>query len=241
MIRYKMFEKEITPGNHVSQHFCVDKFGGNFNPKSKHYKIDEGLSKFNLDCTPYECNITTSNTTSEGDYFHISYIMKNNSWIYLQQDILKTFNINIDFPALYFTRSYPISDGFKCGFDFEVFKSFNSHFYDECIETLKIFNSKINAVIFAGDFTEDGKFIDESINIEIIPFQQRETYFSIKNVLLENFDVEKIHGYDRFFEDYTIEKFCWHIKIKLSKDKKPIVKFYRTYPDNPFINYGNYK
>ena len=241
MIRYKMFEKEITSGNHVSYHFCVDKFGGNFNPKSKHYKIDEGLSKFDLDFTPYECNITTSNTTSEGDYFHISYLMKDRSVTYLQQDILKTFDINIDFPALYFTRSYPITDGFKCGFDLKVFKSFNSRFYNESIEILKKFHSKFNAVIFAGDFTQDGKFIDESINIEIIPFQQKETYFSIKNVLLENFDVEKIHGYDLLFEDYTIEKFCWHTKIKLFRDNEPIVKFYRTYPDNPFINYGNYK
>ena len=52
-----MFEKEITSGNHVSYHFCVDKFGSNFNPKSKHYKIDEGLSKFDLRMQKVNCHI----------------------------------------------------------------------------------------------------------------------------------------------------------------------------------------
>ena len=45
MIRYKMFEREITSGNHRSYHVCVNNFGSNFNSKSKFYPIDEALSK----------------------------------------------------------------------------------------------------------------------------------------------------------------------------------------------------
>ena len=47
--------------------------------------------------------------------------------------------------------------------------------------------------------------------------------------------------YDKMFDNYTIFDFCWHTKIKLYNDKKPVVKFYRTYPHNPFIGYHNYK
>ena len=38
----------------------------------------------------------------------------------------------------------------------------------------------INAIILAGDFDKDGNFIDETINIEIIPYQNKENYFKIK-------------------------------------------------------------
>ena len=41
MIRYKMFEREITSGEHRSYHVCVNNFGSNFNSKSKFYPIDE--------------------------------------------------------------------------------------------------------------------------------------------------------------------------------------------------------
>ena len=39
MTNYKMFEREITSGDHRSYHVCVEKFGNNFNPKSKFYPI----------------------------------------------------------------------------------------------------------------------------------------------------------------------------------------------------------
>ena len=51
MIRYKMFEREITSGEHRSYHVCVNNFGSNFNSKSRFYPIDEALSKINEDFT----------------------------------------------------------------------------------------------------------------------------------------------------------------------------------------------
>ena len=45
MPNYKMFEREITSGDHRSYHVCVEKFGNNFNPKSKFYPIDQALSE----------------------------------------------------------------------------------------------------------------------------------------------------------------------------------------------------
>ena len=242
MIRYKMFEREITKGNHVSYHFCVDTFGDNFHPKSKHYPIDQALSKIDFDETTYELSITTANTTSEGDYFHISFLLKDKAHKpYLQRDVLDAFNIPVDFNVIYFTRAFPYVDGFKCGFDLNTYRSFNSIFFDDVVSIVQKFEKQYNAVIFAGDFTKDGEFIDDSINIEIIPYQHRQTYQLVKKVLLDNYDVRKIHQYDRKFEVYNTDDFAWHFKIKLYKDKEPIVKFYRTYPENPYLNYGNYR
>ena len=67
MIRYKMFEREITSGEHRSYHVCVNNFGSNFNYKSKFHPIDEALSKIDEDFTDYECNITLANHTSPND------------------------------------------------------------------------------------------------------------------------------------------------------------------------------
>ena len=81
----------------------------------------------------------------------------------------------------------------------------------------------INAVILAGDFDKDGNFIDETINIEIIPYQNKENYFKVKDILLKDFSVvqEKISRYDKMFVDYTIYDFCWHTKIKLYDSREP--------------------
>ena len=101
MIRYKMFEREITKGNHRSYHVCVDKFGGNLHPNSKHYPIDESLSEIDLDYSTYECNITVANHTSPGDYFHVSYLMKDKGHKpYIQRDVLDAFNIPVDFNVI---------------------------------------------------------------------------------------------------------------------------------------------
>ena len=101
----------------------------------------------------------------------------------------------------------------------------------------------INAIILAGDFDKDGNFIDETINIEIIPYQNKENYFKIKNILLDEYAVipQKIGRYDKMFTNYMIHDFCWHTKIKLFNNREPLVKFYRTYPHNPFLGYHNYK
>lgn len=241
MIRYKMFEKEITKGAHTSYHFCVDKFGNNFHPKSKQYPIDQELSKYNKDFSDYECAITTSTTTSEGDYFHITSLTKNRNIIYLEQDVLDMFNIPIDFDCIYFTRAFPVIDGFKCGFDLKTFRTFKSTLVDSAMKVSLLFEGMCNAQIFAADFTKDGKFIDESINIEVLPYQS--LYYQVSEILVRNFDIDKtkISYYNNKFKDYKKADYSWHTKIKLYKNKDPVVKFYRTYPINPYLKYYNYK
>ena len=246
MPNYKMFEREITSGNHRSYHVCVEKFGNNFNSRSKFYHIDQALSKVKEDLSNYECNITLANHTSSNDYFHISYLAKKLYPPYVQKNVLDAFNINVNFPVIYFTRQYPFVDNFKVGFDQYTYQKFNSKFYRNVIEIIERFVSSlngVNAIILAGDFDKDGNFIDESINVEVIPYQNQENYYKVKEILINDYPVvvEKIERYDRMFVDYTIYKFCWHIKIKLFDTKEPIVKFYRTYPHNPFLGYHNYK
>jgi hypothetical protein len=232
-----MFEKEITRGNHVSYHFCVDKFANNFHPKSKQHLIEKELSNIDLDLSKYECNITTENTTSEGNYFHVSYLKKQ-KYDRMDDEVLKYFNINVNFPVIYFTRKLPLEKNFKCGFYLETYRYFNSKFLNNTLKTLEHFNGLYDDFFLAGDFDENGNFIDESINIEIIPIQSEQTYYAIKKILLENFDIDenKLNPYDRKFINYEPKKFSFHIKIKFTTTT-PIVKIYRSYPINPFISY----
>lgn len=233
-----MFEREITSGNHVSYHFCVDKFENNFHPKSKLFLIEKHLSHVNIDLSRYECNITTSNTTSSGDYFHISYLRKGSSQLYLSREVLEYFDININFPALYFTRKLPYESNYKCGFYLNTYKTFRSKFFDRVVKTISLFKGLYYDVFLAGDFNCDGKFIDESINIEIFPIPTKENFYAMKNILLDNFKVDKkkIDIYDNKFKNYTDNQFYFHIKIKFTENNE-IVKFYRTYPNNPFLSY----
>ena len=246
MTNYKMFEREVTSGDHRSYHVCVEKFGNNFNPKSKFYQIDQALSEVKEDFSNYECNITLENHTSPNNYFHISYLAKRLYPPYIQKNVLDAFNIKVNFPVIYFTRQYPYTDTFKVGFDQYTYQKFNSKFYEKVITIIDKFVSElngVNAIILAGDFTKEGKFIDETINVEIIPYQNRDNYFIVKDLLLENYNVieDKISRYDKMFDNYEIFDFCWHTKIKLYIDREPVVKFYRTYPHNPFIGYHNYQ
>lgn len=233
-----MFEKEITYGNHVSYHFCVDKFGNNFSEKSKHYYIDQELSKIQLHSSKYEYSITTSNTTSLNDYFHVSYLNRDGD--YIEDHILKTFNIDVNFPVIYFTKKFPIDNNFKCGFHLNTYKKFKSKYFFDVLKIIRLFNGLYFDVILAGDFDSHSKFIDNSINIEIVPIQTKQTFFHIKKVLLENFDVDnsKINLYDRMFSSYIPDFFSWYIKIKL--EDEICIKFYRTYPNNPYLNYKRY-
>lgn len=229
-----MFEKEITSGNHVSYHFCVDKFAENFHPKSKQHLIEEQLSYVDIDLSLYELGITSSNTTSDGDYIHVSYLRRLNNG-FMKQDVLDYFNIKADFPVLYFTRKVPFESNYKCGFYLGAYKEFNSRFFDETVTVIQKFKNLFRDVFLAGDFTSDGEFIDDSINIEIFPHQSKENYLVIKQLLIDHFDVveEKISLYDKMFSNFKPNQFHYHIKIKL-KDTGNIVKFYRTYPNNPF-------
>ena len=87
-----MFEKEITSGNHVSYHFCVDKFDDNFHPKSRQHNIEKQLRYVDIDLSPYELGITSSNTTSDGDYVHVSYLRRLNNG-FMRQEVLGAKNI----------------------------------------------------------------------------------------------------------------------------------------------------
>jgi hypothetical protein len=240
MIRYRLFEKEITKGNHIESHVCVDKFANHFHPKSKQYILEKQLSSINLDLSKYdyECTITSSNTTSPNNYIHISYVTDplNPNKKFLNKEILESFKIDVNFPVLYFTRKIPFEETFKCGFYLDTYKTFKSKFFNETVEIISLFNNVKTGGHLAGDFTFDGKFIDNSINIEILPIQSKRNFYEIKEILLKNFDVkkEKIDLYDKKFENYSLDKFYFYIKIKITNNGK-IVKFYRTYPNNPFL------
>ena len=162
------------------------------------------------------------------------------------ENILDAFDINVNFPVIYFTRQFPYTDTFKVGFDQYTYQKFNSKFYEKVMKIIDKLVSElngVNAIILAGDFDKEGNFIDETINVEIIPYQNKDNYFIIRDILIQNYEVveDKISRYDKMFVNYEIFDFCWHTKIKLYNDRKPVVKFYRTYPHNPFIGYHNYK
>ena len=94
-------------------------------------------------------------------------------------------------------------------------------------------------IILASDFTQEGQHIDKDINIEILP--KLNNYKQIGEILEKNYDVPKIYYYDNSFVEYEDKDFAWHIKIKLFRYiKKPIIKFYKTYPDTPSLHFHYY-
>jgi len=222
MIKYKMYERELTEGGVYQQHTCVDKF-----------------NDYDIDLLDYECNITPKNETSPHDYIHISCLRKSID-NYVRKSVLDYFNIPVDFPVVYVTRKVPFTPDFKCGFYLNTFKKFKSIYFNKTLETIKLFKGLYNDIILAGDFTEDGSFIDESINIEIMPIQSKEIYFKIKKILIDNLNIDNFESSDRLFDDYSIDKLHFHVKIKYSINGL-IVKFYNTYPINPFLNYYDNK
>lgn len=238
MIKYMMFEKEITRNNHVSYHFCVDKFKNNFNNKSKLFFIEKELSNIDLDLSKYECSITSENTTSTGNYFHISFLLRKPT-DFIDKNTLDYFSINVNFPVLYFTRKIPYEDKFKCGFYLDTYKKFKSKFFKKVIDTIKQFKNLYSDIWIAGDFDKYGSFIDDSINIEIFPIQTEENFKIIKNILINNYaiDKNKIDQYDKKFLNFNKNNFHFHFKIKYTKEDDTIIKIYRTYPNNPYLNY----
>ena len=217
-----MYERELTEGGVYQQHTCVDKF-----------------NDYDIDLLDYECNITPKNETSPHDYIHISCLRKSID-NYVRKSVLDYFNIPVDFPVVYVTRKVPFTPDFKCGFYLNTFKKFKSIYFNKTLETIKLFKGLYNDIILAGDFTEDGSFIDESINIEIMPIQSKEIYFKIKKILIDNLNIDNFESSDRLFDDYSIDKLHFHVKIKYSINGL-IVKFYNTYPINPFLNYYDNK
>ena len=218
MIRYKMYERELTHGGFYQYHTCVDKF-----------------DDYDIDLYDYECNVTPKNKTSPHDYIHVSCLKKGIDK-FVRRSVLEYFNIPVDFPVVYFTRKVPFTSEFKCGFYLNTFKKFKSDYFEQTLNTIKLFKGLYNDIFLAGDFDKDGSFIDESINIEIMPIQSKDNYFIIRKILNENYGIDNFDTCDTLFDDYSLDKFHFHVKIKYSQEGL-IVKFYNTYPTNPFIDY----
>ena len=217
MIRYKMYERELTQGGSYQYHTCVDK-----------------LDEYDIDLYDYEINVTPKNKTSPHDYIHVSCLKKGIDK-FVRKSVLEYFNIPVDFPVVYFTRKVPFTSEFKCGFYLNTFKKFKSDYFKQTLDTIKLFKGLYNDIFLAGDFNQDGSFIDESINIEIMPIQSKDNYLTIRKILNENYGIDNFEC-DSLFKDYSVDKFHFHVKIKYSVDGM-IIKFYNTYPINPFINY----
>ena len=222
MIRYKMYERELTKGGAYQYHTCVDKF-----------------DDYGIDLYDYECNFTPKNETSPYDYIHVSCLRKTID-DYVRQNVLDFFNIPVTFPVVYFTRKVPFTPEFKCGFYLNTFKRFKSAYFHQTLYTLKLFKGLYNDVILAGDFTEDGKFIDDSINIEIMPIQSKDIYIKIRKILSEMYCIDNFDSCDDLFDNYSVDKFHFHVKIKYSVNGL-VIKFYNTYPINPFLKYYDNK
>ena len=218
MIRYKMYERELTKGGVYQYHTCVDKF-----------------DDYDIDLYDYECNFTPKNETSPYDYIHVSCLRKTMD-DYVRQNVLDYFNIPVTFPVVYFTRKVPFTPDFKCGFYLNTFKRFKSAYFHQTLYTLKLFKGLYNDIILAGDFTEDGKFIDDSINIEIMPIQSKDIYFKIRKILSVMYSIDNFDTCDNLFDDYSVDKFHFHVKIKYSVNGL-VIKFYNTHPINPFLKY----
>ena len=212
-----MYERELTDGGSYQYHTCVDK-----------------LDEYNIDLYDYEINVTPKNETSPYDYIHVSCLKKGVDK-FVRRSVLEYFNIPVDFPVVYFTRKVPFTPEFKCGFYLNTFKKFKSDYFKQTLETIKLFKGLYNDIFLAGDFNQDGSFIDESINIEIMPIQSKDNYLTIRKILNENYSIDNFEC-DSLFKDYSVDKFHFHVKIKYSVDGM-IIKFYNTYPINPFINY----
>ena len=212
-----MYERELTDGSSYQYHTCVDK-----------------LDEYDIDLYDYEINITQKNETSPHDSIHVSCLKKGIDK-FVRSSVLEYFNIPVDFPVVYFTRKVPFTPDFKCGFYLNTFKKFKSDYFKQTLDTIKLFKGLYNDIFLAGDFNQDGSFIDESINIEIMPIQSKDNYLTIRKILNENYGIDNFEC-DSLFKDYSVDKFHFHVKIKYSVDGM-IIKFYNTYPINPFINY----
>ena len=217
-----MYERELTKGGVYQYHTCVDKF-----------------DDYDIDLYDYECNFTPKNETSPYDYIHVSCLRKTMD-NYVRQTVLDYFNIPVTFPVVYFTRKVPFTPDFKCGFYLNTFKRFKSAYFHQTLYTLKLFKGLYNDIILAGDFTEDGKFIDDSINIEIMPIQSKDIYFKIRKILSEMYSIDNFDTCDNLFDNYSVDKFHFHVKIKYSVNGM-VIKFYNTFPINPFLKYYDNK
>ena len=90
-----MLETQISEGHHTSCHFCFDKFEGS---------LDKGL-----DLSKYELSITDPKT-----HFHVHYLNRDGD--YIKKEVLDAYDINVNFPVIFFGRELPYRDGFRCAY-----------------------------------------------------------------------------------------------------------------------------
>jgi len=95
MIKYQMYERELTDGGSYQYHTCVDKF-----------------DNYDIDLLDYECNITPKNETSPFNYIHVSCLKKSVDK-FIRKSVLDYFKIPVNFPVVYFTRKVPFTPEFK--------------------------------------------------------------------------------------------------------------------------------
>ena len=213
-----MLETQISEGQHTSCHFCFDKFDG---------LLDKGL-----DLSKYELSITDPRS-----HFHVHYLNRDDD--YIEQKVLDAYDINVDFPVIFFGRELPYRDGFRCAYHLGTLKKLKSPFVRDVVKIIKLFKGNFIDIILASDFSQDGIISDKDINIEVIPLMQN--YKEIGEILEKNFELPKLEYYNESFNDYNEKDFSWHIKIKLFRYiKKPLVKFYKTYPNNPYLHFKYY-
>ena len=213
-----MLETQISEGHHTSCHFCFDKFEGS---------LDKGL-----DLSKYELSITDPRS-----HFHVHYLNRDDD--YIEQKVLDAYDINVDFPVIFFGRELPYRDGFRCAYHLGTLKKLKSPFVRDVVKIIKLFKGNFIDIILASDFSQNGLISDKDINIEIIPLMQN--YKQIGEILEKNFELPKLEYYKESFKDYNEKDFAWHIKIKLFRYiKKPLVKFYKTYPNNPYLHFKIY-
>ena len=213
-----MLETQISEGHHTSCHFCFDKFEGS---------LDKGL-----DLSKYELSITDPRS-----HFHVHYLNRDDD--YIEQKVLDAYDINVDFPVIFFGRELPYRDGFRCAYHLSTLKKLKSPFVRDVVKIIKLFKGNFIDIILASDFSQDGVISDKDINIEIIPLMQN--HKQIGEILEKNFELPKLEYYHESFNDYNEKDFAWHIKIKLFRYiKKPLVKFYKTYPNNPYLHFKIY-
>jgi hypothetical protein len=213
-----MLETQISEGHHTSCHFCFDKFEGS---------LDKGL-----DLSKYELSITDPRS-----HFHVHYLNRDDD--YIEQKVLDAYDINVDFPVIFFGRELPYRDGFRCAYHLSTLKKLKSPFVRDVVKIIKLFKGNFIDIILASDFSQDGVISDKDINIEVIPHMQN--YKQIGEILEKNFELPKLIYFNESFNDYNEKDFAWHIKIKLFRYiKKPLVKFYKTYPNNPYLHFKIY-
>ena len=146
---------------------------------------------------------------------------------------LSKYELSITDPRSHFHVHYLNRDG-----DY-IEKKLKSPFVKDVVKVIKLFKGNFIDIILASDFTQSGEISNKDINIEIIP--NINNYKKIGDILQKNFELPKLEYYKDSFNDYNEKDFAWHIKIKLFRYiKKPLVKFYKTYPNNPYLHFKYY-